>query len=402
MPRPRAAPQAKRRPSRTTRSSHARSRPIEVAAPWPGKTRTWSSSRARRASDAAIASGEPPGRSTRPQPAANNVSPLKSESLVGGVQRDGACGVAGRVEHVETQLPEPDHAALGKLDGRHGRRDVERGDAPVRMFEAHPVQGVNGDLGAGVGRQRGVVADMVPVAVGRDDEPQRPAARVQLAPDDVQRRDRRVDGDRLTAARVGQHVDVRGQRPDRPDEVVHGPDRATRRPSDAPRRRPMGPRPHRTHGLRTAERVVSYARDHAVECAHFVNRTVLSGLAALALAIAVTVGLDPQPVAAAPVHRRYEHAALPSARSRPGPGRPTTSFTFSVVYQDALATGPPLHSSRVDDPSGCDDVGTFAMTASGPANLVDRNHVRLRADARRRLVHVLLHRHARNGFARSR
>ena len=47
--------------------STARSRPIVVAEPWPGSTRRWSSSSASRASDSTMSSGEPPGRSTRPQ-----------------------------------------------------------------------------------------------------------------------------------------------------------------------------------------------------------------------------------------------------------------------------------------------------------------------------------------------
>jgi hypothetical protein len=44
----------------------------------PGSTWTWSSKSRRRTSDSTSAAGSPPGRSVRPQPAANSVSPLSS------------------------------------------------------------------------------------------------------------------------------------------------------------------------------------------------------------------------------------------------------------------------------------------------------------------------------------
>ena len=66
-----------------------------------------------------------------------------------------------------------------------------------------------------------VLARVVPVAVRRDDEGQPPAARLELAGDPGQARDRRVDRDRLARARVRDQVDVRLQRPDDPRHQLH-------------------------------------------------------------------------------------------------------------------------------------------------------------------------------------
>ena len=67
-----------------------------------------------------------------------------------------------------------------------------------------------------------VVADVIPVAVGRDDELERPVARGQLVRDPGERRRRGVDGDRLARARVREDVDVRGGGPDDAGDVLHG------------------------------------------------------------------------------------------------------------------------------------------------------------------------------------
>ena len=80
---------------------------------------------------------------------------------------------------------------------------------------------MDGDLRAGVGRHGGVVADVIPMAVGRDDQLERPVARRELVGDPGERRDRRVDRDRLAAPRVGEDVDVRSDRSDDPEEALH-------------------------------------------------------------------------------------------------------------------------------------------------------------------------------------
>ena len=65
------------------------------------------------------------------------------------------------------------------------------------FVEPVPVGRMDGDVGSGVGGDGGVVADVVPVAVGRHDQLERPASLGQLAGDPVERRDGRVDRDRL-------------------------------------------------------------------------------------------------------------------------------------------------------------------------------------------------------------
>ena len=86
------------------------------------------------------------------------------------------------------------------------------------------------DVRAGVRGDRGVVADVVPVAVRGHDQLEGPAALGQLAGDPGQRRGRGVDGDGLPGAGVGQQVDVGGDRPDDPAEAFHAyTDRRARR-----------------------------------------------------------------------------------------------------------------------------------------------------------------------------
>ena len=67
----------------------------------------------------------------------------------------------------------------------------------------------------------------------------------------------------------------------------------------------------------------------------YVNRTVLSGLCALALAIAVTVGLSPAPTVAASCAAENPGWAtqICGGAISPGSGTSSTSFTFSVTYK---------------------------------------------------------------------
>ena len=124
--------QANSRPPSRTSSIQARSRPIVVAGPCPGKTAIRSSSPASRAIDSTIASASPPGRSTRPQPAANSVSPLYSRPSSSARRQTDPSVCPGRVEDAQPDRPEPDRAALGQLDGRHRRRDLEGRERAAR------------------------------------------------------------------------------------------------------------------------------------------------------------------------------------------------------------------------------------------------------------------------------
>jgi hypothetical protein len=83
------------------------------------------------------------------------------------------------------------------------------------------IEGMNGDLGTGRGGERGVVADVIPVAMGRDDEFERPVARGQLIGDPGEGRRRGIDGDRLARPLVGQHVDIGRDRADDPMDPLH-------------------------------------------------------------------------------------------------------------------------------------------------------------------------------------
>ena len=130
--------QANSRPPSRTSSIQARSRPMVVAGPCPGKTPTPSSRPVRRASESTIASGSPPGRSTRPQPPANRVSPLKSRPSSSASRQTepsvwpGVCRTRRRIS------PNRTIAALGQLDRRHGRRDLERRADGLRVRAAGP------------------------------------------------------------------------------------------------------------------------------------------------------------------------------------------------------------------------------------------------------------------------
>ena len=205
-------------------SSHGRSRPIVVAEPCPGSTRTRSSRSARRASEAAISASDPPGRSVRPHAPANSVSPLYSwpSSTVQETHRAG--GVPRRVEDLEPDRPEPDLAALGELHRRERGHDLERWrEQRRRRLEVVAVVRMDRDVGAGVFGNRRVVADVIPVTVGADDQLERPAAFRERIGDPGEGRRRGVDGDRLARRRVGEHVDVGRDGPDDGLDPVHRP-----------------------------------------------------------------------------------------------------------------------------------------------------------------------------------
>ena len=122
-----------------------------------------------------------------------------------------------------------DAAALRELDRRNAGRDRERRIERLRIDQPVPVGTVGGDLRAGLVRralprprlERGILARVVPVAVGRDDEDQSPRAAGQLVDDPGQAGDRAVDDDRLASARIADQAHVRLQRPDRADDELH-------------------------------------------------------------------------------------------------------------------------------------------------------------------------------------
>ena len=210
-----------RPPSRTS-SSHARSRPIVVSGPWPGNTRTRSSSSVRRGrATRPSPSGSPPGRSTRPQPPANSVSPLNSRPSSAVEETDRSFGVAGRVEHGQADLPEPDLAALGQLDGRDGRHDLERRPAAAGWSAAR------GRADGPRSRRR---CARRPPRCRRCGPSDRGVETISLSVQSraasssaiqASARRRGIDGDRLARARIGQHVDVGRDRADDPVEALH-------------------------------------------------------------------------------------------------------------------------------------------------------------------------------------
>ncbi len=224
-----------RRPERRTASIQARSRPIVVSRPCPGNTWTRSSRSASRPSDAAITSSSPPGRSVRPQPPANSVSPLNSRPSSADRRQTDPGVWPGRVEHLQADLAETDLAALRQLDGRHRGHDLERRrDHRARRLEVVAIGGVDRDLRTGVLGHGRVVPDVVPVAMGADDELEGPAALLEGAGDPGERRRRGVDGDGLARRRVREHVDVRRDGPDDGVDPLHGPSVARARRTDGP------------------------------------------------------------------------------------------------------------------------------------------------------------------------
>jgi hypothetical protein len=121
----------------------------------------------------------------------------------------------------EADLAETDLASLGQLDRGDRGWDLERRKERLWVLEPVAVERMNGDLGARMPGYRGVVADVIPVAVGRDDELQGPVAGGQLIDDPRQRRGRRVDRDRFARARIRQDVDVRRNGSDDPAEALY-------------------------------------------------------------------------------------------------------------------------------------------------------------------------------------
>ena len=131
-----ASAHAKSRPPSRTSSIQARSRPIVVAGPCPGKTATWSS-RPRQPGDRLDHRGRVAARQVHPAPAAGEQRvAAEQEALVLAEQADRALRVARRVEDAQPDLAEPDDATLGQLDGGHGRRDVERRGQRLRVASA--------------------------------------------------------------------------------------------------------------------------------------------------------------------------------------------------------------------------------------------------------------------------
>jgi len=127
------------------------------------------------------------------------------------------------VEDAQPDRAEPDQAALGQFHGRHRWRDLERGEERLRIGQPMPIERVDRDLGAGLAGDHGVVPDVIPMPVGRDDQLECPATRLEFIADPGQARRGRVDRDRLARAMVGEDVDVRRYWPDDPREAFHRP-----------------------------------------------------------------------------------------------------------------------------------------------------------------------------------
>ena len=189
--------------------------------PCPGNTPIGSSSPDRRAIEAAIAAGSPPGRSTLPHPPANKVSPLKrspSSSASRQTEPSVCPGVWRTRRRISpNRMSPPSASSTAGTDGD----DLERRPHRLRVGQSLAVERMDRDLRAGVFGDRGVVADVIPVPVGRDDELERPVAGGQLIGDPGQRRRRGVDRDRFAGPRVRKDMDVRRDRPDDAVESLH-------------------------------------------------------------------------------------------------------------------------------------------------------------------------------------
>ncbi len=144
------------------------------------------------------------------------------QAVVLGQQADRPLRVARRVQHTQADLAEADQAAFHQVHRGDRGRDVERGEQRLGVGQSTPIERVDRDVRTRVARDRGVVADVIPVAVRGQDELQRPVARRQLVGDPRERRDRGVDGDRLARARVREEVDVGGDGPDDPGQMFQG------------------------------------------------------------------------------------------------------------------------------------------------------------------------------------
>jgi hypothetical protein len=89
------------------------------------------------------------------------------------------------------------------------------------MEEPLTIEWMRGDIGTGVLRYSGVVADVIPVAVARHDELQRPLTRRELIGDPAQARHRGVDRDRLARTFIRKDVDIRRKGTDDAVQVFH-------------------------------------------------------------------------------------------------------------------------------------------------------------------------------------
>ena len=125
------------------------------------------------------------------------------------------------MEDDQADVAEADDGALREFDSRDGRWDLERCEQRLRVLEPMAIEGVDGDLGAGRGDHRGIVADVIPVAMRRDDELQCPVTGGQLVCDPGERRRGRVDGDRLSCAWIGEDVNVGRNRADDAAEALY-------------------------------------------------------------------------------------------------------------------------------------------------------------------------------------
>jgi hypothetical protein len=102
-----------------------------------------------------------------------------------------------RVQDAQADLTEADLATLGELHRGHRWRDLERCEERLRVLQTITIEGMDRDIGARMCRHGSVVADVIPMAMRRDDELQGPVASDKLVGDPRQRRCRRVDRDRL-------------------------------------------------------------------------------------------------------------------------------------------------------------------------------------------------------------
>jgi hypothetical protein len=118
------------------------------------------------------------------------------------------------VQDTQADLTEANLATLCELDRGHRWRDRERCEERLRVLQTITIEGMDRDIGARMYRHGGVVADVIPVAMRRDDELQGPVASGQLVGDPSQGRCRRVDRNRLARSWVGEDVDIGRNGPD--------------------------------------------------------------------------------------------------------------------------------------------------------------------------------------------
>ena len=124
-----------------------------VLTPWPGMTMVSGGSVKSEVSiEWMIVAKSPPSSLVLPGPPGNSVSPLNSSGRALHLEADRACGVAGVVDRLESQVADLDD--LGIVD-EHVVAD---------LFQPRRIGGVDGDLVAGFAHRRHGL-DVVPVAV---------------------------------------------------------------------------------------------------------------------------------------------------------------------------------------------------------------------------------------------